>query len=195
MGNKKILQINTKEDAIKIVKRSGAYLEVLPEKYRDDKEVVKIAVENLSLALEYASDRLKDDEEIVLIAIKKDPRMLTEASPRLADDDKMRQIAFSIRGGAFIVNKYASKEFERLDNKMIKETTCVKELPNGSIEEVYDEEKMENSPFYQRFKRYYEQNPLNPITAKEIRSLEAWLLERREKRILASIKSSVKPED
>ena len=54
------------------VKEYGQTLYYASKKLRDDKEVVKAAVENKGLIVKYASLRLRNDKEIAEIAIKQD---------------------------------------------------------------------------------------------------------------------------
>ena len=56
------------------------------EKLRDDKEVVKAAVENKGLIVKYASLRLRSDKEIAEIAINQDKRAYQFLSKELKDE-------------------------------------------------------------------------------------------------------------
>ena len=62
-----------KNKAIDIVFKKGKDLDLLPEEFKDDKDVVKTALKNDGEAMEFVSDRLKDDKELVLLAIEKAP--------------------------------------------------------------------------------------------------------------------------
>ena len=37
---------------------------------RDDREIVKLAVENKGIIIKYASERLRNDKELAIIAVK-----------------------------------------------------------------------------------------------------------------------------
>ena len=91
---------------LKTVKENGKLLELLISglkitgqilyyatmEMRDDKEVVKLAVENKPIILKYASNRLKSDKEIGIIAIKKDKSVFQFLGEELKVDEEILQI-------------------------------------------------------------------------------------------------------
>lgn len=187
MTQKQAMAISDKQEAIMVVTIMPSLFNVM-KNWQDDKEVAIAAIKRTAYSIEYVSDRLKDDEEIVLLAMEQNPRLLMEASKRLTDSNIMRAKAFKAYGHPFIVDKLAWNEFERLDWKLIKETTEYKQMPNGEVVEVYDEEKMQSSSFYKVMKKYYEHNPYNPLTAEDIRGYEEYLLGIRERRLKLGVK-------
>ncbi|MBQ7287830.1 MAG: DUF4116 domain-containing protein [Candidatus Gastranaerophilales bacterium] len=190
MKLKEAAQITDKEDAIKVVKLQPHLFKTM-EIWHDDKDVAMAAIDRTAYSIEYISDRLKDDEEVVLLAMKQNPRLLMEASKRLTDSDEMRKIAFEMYGHPFIVDKQAWRVFERMDAKMMRDTT-VEVKRNGRIEIEYDEEKMENNSFYRKMYRYYNRSEANPITAQDIRKYEKYLLDLLELKVINTAKKEIK---
>ena len=181
------INVESKEEAIKIVSKGGAKLRRINNVWKKDKDVVLAAVKSFPFALSYADNSLRDDIDIVLAAIEREPRVLTEASSRLADDDSVRAYAFEINGSPFIVNKTAMAEFEFWDAKLI--ASCTKFVKQGYGEEekmFCNEEKMLKFDFYQIFIKYYQGEDL---TAQDIRKYEKWLLRQKKLRDLSANKS------
>lgn len=79
----------TKKRMLKVLGQSGGVLAMLSSEYRDDKDLVLVAVENNGLALDYASDDLKNDLEVVLTAVTQNPDAIQFASEALQDDDEI----------------------------------------------------------------------------------------------------------
>ena len=182
LTQKQAAAVTDKNDAILIVTNRPSLFEKMPN-WQDDKDVAMAAIKRFAFCIECVSDRLRDDEELVLLAMQQNPRLLMEASKRLSDSDKMRKIAFVAYGSAFIVDKLAWKEFERLDSKLRRDTTEYKEQPDGEIIEVFNEKKMDNNSFYRLFKKFYHHVPSDPVTADDIRAYEEYLLNVREQRL------------
>lgn len=65
---------------------SGMALKSVPEKYRDDKDLVLTAILQEPFALAYAPDSMKGDANLVLEAASQDPAVLQLASPELCAD-------------------------------------------------------------------------------------------------------------
>ena len=61
-------------------------LQYVSEELQDDRDVVLLAVQHDGRALEYASDRLRSDKEIVLVAVQQDGEALEYASETSRDD-------------------------------------------------------------------------------------------------------------
>ena len=57
---------------------------------RDDKEVVKTAVQNKGLIVKYASLRLRSDKEIAKIAVTQDKRAFQFLSKELKNDEEVK---------------------------------------------------------------------------------------------------------
>ncbi|TXI93217.1 MAG: DUF4116 domain-containing protein [Neisseriales bacterium] len=64
-------------------------LEYIPEKYRDNEEIITIAMENDPTALQFASFRLKNSREFVIKAIDINPYQFVYASEDLRNDKEM----------------------------------------------------------------------------------------------------------
>ena len=119
--------IANKNIAIEFIKyhtiRLDYGMEQVLKKFKNDKEVVKVAVENHGSALQYASDNLKDDREVVKIAVKSYGMSLEYASNRLKDDKEIVKIALKngydfLPGGLSVFAlKYASSRLK--DNEEI----------------------------------------------------------------------------
>lgn len=60
----------------------------IPE-FRDDKEIVKLAVEDKPIIIKYASNRLKNDKELGLIAIEKDKSSFKFLGEELKKDEEI----------------------------------------------------------------------------------------------------------
>ncbi len=65
----------------------GDALQFLSDKWRDNEEMVMLAIKNDRNALQYASDRLKDKDDVVMYAVSKDGNNLAYASDRLKDNE------------------------------------------------------------------------------------------------------------
>ena len=164
---KKYVTFPTKAQAMLWVRTNPYAIEDLEERWRDDKEVMMVAVSAHGLSLEFASDRLKADKELVLAAIENDPRSLSYASRELRDDFEIRKIAY--KTSIFIVDPIAWKVFERDDARMIRETVKTqKVVENGKTryehvfdelgEPVFSEEKTFAHPVYNKYKDFYNGN-------------------------------------
>jgi hypothetical protein len=81
--------VKTREEAISLVEKDCFAFESLDEKYRTDKEIVLLAVQNCEDALKFASQDLKKDKELVLKAIKIDERVLEFADESLKKDKEV----------------------------------------------------------------------------------------------------------
>jgi hypothetical protein len=57
--------ITVKEQAIEKVKNYGGYLEYLPEQFKDDEDIVALAMVNDTYNFCYASERIRSDKETV----------------------------------------------------------------------------------------------------------------------------------
>lgn len=90
--------IKSKETAIKYLNNGVPFSRKLFELFRDDKEVVLIAVRKSGATLQFASDRLRDDKEVVLEAVKQNNLALGYASKRLKDDKEVVLEAVNING-------------------------------------------------------------------------------------------------
>ena len=66
--------------------RKATILEVVAERFQNDREVVLAAVQSKGRELEYASERLQNDREVVLDAIDEDPMAFSFASSALQND-------------------------------------------------------------------------------------------------------------
>ena len=84
---------NNKNIVLFAVKQNPNALVYAPQKLRSDKEVVLAAVKECGGMLEFASKRLRDNKEIVLAAIKENSDVLRIASERLRDDIEVVLIA------------------------------------------------------------------------------------------------------
>ena len=59
----------TRDDVLNFIKSNGSYLRHLSEDYRDDKDVVILAVNNFCLSFQYASPRLRRDKDVINAAV------------------------------------------------------------------------------------------------------------------------------
>lgn len=170
----------SRDEIKKLLAKCRGVLETLSEEQRDDKELVMIAMKRDGLSLQFASPRLKKDIEVVMTAINENPRSISHADPVFYNNDDLRNYAFNLYGGVFIVNPEAWEAFENRDAKMIRAT--VKKTWDGAImldengNQVFDEEKLKKNSFYMEYKKYYENNRFHPLTPADIREIEEKLL-------------------
>jgi hypothetical protein len=75
--------INSKEVALKMVKRNGFMLNDLIKEFKDDKEIVREALRKSAGAIEYTSVRLKDDKELALLVVRRNGCLMEYLSNRL----------------------------------------------------------------------------------------------------------------
>lgn len=78
---------------VKLIKRMGGYIRLVPEHILDNKEFILQAVKENGFNLEYASERLQDDEEVVTTAmkIKYQLDVFKYASERLQNDKEFKK--------------------------------------------------------------------------------------------------------
>ena len=62
---------SNREYVLNAVKENGKLLDLADEKFKDDEEIAKIAVDNNPEALEFVSDRLKGNRDIVYNSVSK----------------------------------------------------------------------------------------------------------------------------
>ena len=108
----------TKAYALAAVEDDPDRLETLPKKFRDDRDVVLLAVTSYGQAMEYASERLRDDPEIVLAALSHvylAHQTFQFASERLRDDREIALVAVKRDRFAF---EYASERL-RDDDELV----------------------------------------------------------------------------
>ncbi len=79
----------------------GLSLRDVPERYRDDDEIVVTAVTNSGWELRYASERIRDDKNIVQLAIACNAKAIKYASDRLRTDRELVETAVGNDGDAF----------------------------------------------------------------------------------------------
>lgn len=82
-------QINknsTREEVIAAVKKTGADIALANVKFRNDKEIAKIAVINFAYSYTYISKNLQNNKEIALLAIKGDGSLLFKMHNLLKND-------------------------------------------------------------------------------------------------------------
>ncbi len=103
-----------KEAALQKVSQSPWNLQVLPEKFHDDFDIVMKAVTQNAHTLEYASKRLKNNKTILLAAVKENSTTLQYASEALKNDEQLVLIVVKAYGGNL---KYVSKSMR--DNKKV----------------------------------------------------------------------------
>ena len=78
---------NDREFIKELISKNGFALQYMPKEYKDDKEIVLIALEeSAGFALKYASKRLRADREVVYKAVKKYGKPLEYASQELQDE-------------------------------------------------------------------------------------------------------------
>ena len=96
--------------------------ELIPLKFRDDREIVLHAVKNCPFNIQYASPELQNDKEIVLEAVKRDGYMLQNASKELQNDKEVVLLAIKNDGHAFrftspeLKEKYGDTKEEFITN-------------------------------------------------------------------------------
>ena len=78
-----------------------------------ERDKVKEKLKHYPYLLAYADDKYKDDEELVLLAIKKNGRILKYASERLQNNEKLVNIAVGTNGAALA---YASERLKDDDD-------------------------------------------------------------------------------
>ena len=61
-------------------------LEFIPDKFKDDKDIVLKAMKTDGISLEFVSDRLKEDKEVVMTAVKNNWKALEFAPDKFKDD-------------------------------------------------------------------------------------------------------------
>lgn len=80
--------ILTKEDALQALKEN-VHFKDLPQKFKEDREVVKEAVKYDCFSLKYAGAKFQDDKEIVLIAVSSCGWAYEYVSERLQNDKEV----------------------------------------------------------------------------------------------------------
>jgi len=80
--------INDRDIALEAVKTNGSNMELVNDKFKDDKKFVLEAAK-VSNVLGYVSDRLKDDEDIVHSSVNVNPRTILFASERFQKDKSL----------------------------------------------------------------------------------------------------------
>jgi len=185
-------KINTKEEAIKIVKERGVLIKYL-QKWQDDKDVVIAAVSSFPFALEFVSLRLKGDKDVVLTAVKKEPRTLSLAAKEVYNNDKIREFAFSVNKGAFIVDPDALEEFAYQDGMMMKQIYRSHVIIDANGKRSWDKtnyhQALSKNTFYKMFKKVY-QADLYKLTSLDVKKYEQELLNMKYSRITSKDKSN-----
>ena len=86
--------LNDKENAIYFLQElepiySSYFFKMLSKKLKENKDVVKVAVQRYGYSLEYASPEFRDNKEVVLEAVKNKGDILYLLSDRLCDDEEV----------------------------------------------------------------------------------------------------------
>ena len=131
---------------------NGNILYYLSNEFKENKEIVLIAVENSGYALEFVSDKFKEDEEIVIEAIKEDGNAIQFASNTLKKNKSF--ILEAVKRQGYIL-KYLDdtlKSNKEIVLEAVKNTGC--SLQYASIElqndrEVVDEAINENNDAFE----------------------------------------------
>ncbi len=175
---KRLENVKDKNLALKIVSKRGILIQDMPQ-WQDDKEVALVAVSAFPFALEHVSSRLKADKDVVLAAIKKEPRVISFADYTIYNDDEIREQAFKINKGGFIVDPEAFEEFIYQDSLMMKRVYRSNLIIDQSGKRSWDKsnyiQALDNDSFYKRFKKFY-QADIYYVSAVDIRTYEAILL-------------------
>lgn len=87
-------------------------LEYLPQNYKSDFEVLKVACKVCGWAMKYASEGLKDNKELAQIAVNQDGWSLQFLSKRLQDDKEVVDLAIFRKPVAIM---FASKRLQSLE--------------------------------------------------------------------------------
>lgn len=83
---------NDSEIVMSAIQRDGANLQFAAKKFKQDKSLATLAIENFG-SLEFLSSKLRNDREIVLLALKNSGSELKFASNRLKNDKDIVAIA------------------------------------------------------------------------------------------------------
>ena len=102
---------NDKEVVLKAVQNLGSSLYFASNELKNDKEVILKAVQQYGDALNYTSDELKNDKEVVLKAIQQHASSLYYVSDELKNDKEVVLKAVQKHGNAL---KYASNELKMI---------------------------------------------------------------------------------
>jgi hypothetical protein len=102
--------INDPEIIKLAIQKNAWYLEELDEEFQNDPEVVKLAVQIAGLTLAFTSEELQNDPEIVKLAVQQNGWALRCASKELQDDFEIVKLAVQQEGKSL---QHAS---ERLQN-------------------------------------------------------------------------------
>ncbi|MCR4279802.1 MAG: DUF4116 domain-containing protein [Candidatus Komeilibacteria bacterium] len=97
-------------------------LQYLSDRLKDDKDVVKLAVQVKGESLEYASERLKNDKEIVTIAVSDYGWNLQYASEHLRDNEEILYVALKAKMGEHAL-EYSSPRI-RAKKSLVLEVVC-----------------------------------------------------------------------
>lgn len=89
------------EDYIGEVSLEPTNIAIIPERFKNDKTIVKEVVSKDGILLKYASDELRNDEDIVLTSIKNNPFAYNFASPILKQDSKI--ITEALKGDGMLL--------------------------------------------------------------------------------------------
>ena len=114
--------LNEKTQILELIKKDNMILELVPDEFKNNREIVLEAVRHSGGELKFASEQLRDDEEIVLAAIEKYGRALEYASPRLKEKRELIMQAVKSNGFAlqFVGDKFKNDRelaFEAVKSK------------------------------------------------------------------------------
>jgi hypothetical protein len=100
---------NNHEFILESVKINGNFLRIVPQKYKDDFEIVFAAVGNKPECILYASDNLKNNYDIVMESVKKNGSLLNDVSNELKNNYNIVLEAVKNDGSSLV---YASKKLQ-----------------------------------------------------------------------------------
>ena len=83
---------NNREFILAAVRQNGSVLDLVDERYKQDKKIVMAAVKQNGYALQYADDSLKQDNEVVMAAMKQKSDALYDADESLRFNEEMQML-------------------------------------------------------------------------------------------------------
>ncbi len=85
--------LKDRETVISLLMDDGFYLKELDDEYREDKELIDIAIRYNAETFKYIADHLKNDEDYIYELIKKEGRVLKFVNKRFKKDKKLVLLA------------------------------------------------------------------------------------------------------
>ena len=101
--------LKNREVLKKVLEKETSILKFISDEYKNDREIMLIAINTNPYALEHAGEKIKNDKEVVMTAVKKDGFVINYVSEYLKKDKEVLR-------EASLTNPYALKMYNELYN-------------------------------------------------------------------------------